>query len=101
MNNELNNLHEQLELIEREANCKKNNLMHAYAMKNKKYQLGDILKGRVRTIKVDSIRWSSSTYGDKEPFAVYYGKELTKKLIERKDGSTGSVYGDDVIKENK
>ena len=100
----LKDLQKSIEQIDKNAQKIKNKMMYDYAISNAEFSVGDILQGNTFTILVDSIKWGSTRgYTSREinPYAVYYGKILTKKLLPRKDGDTASLNDfDDLIKLN-
>ena len=94
---DLNKLKSKIKVIESEAEKQKNKLLHAYAVKNRRFEIGDILQDGCHVISVDKITWSSCSNGG-APFSIYYGYLLTKKLQPRKDEERQRVYGDRVVK---
>ncbi len=98
---ELNDLNEKIKAITERSEKEINKLKRAYAVKHRRFCIGDILQERSAVILVDIILWSSCSSGG-APFSVYYGYVLTKKLKPRKDGERRRLYGKEVIKlENK
>lgn len=103
---ELIKLKTKLNKINADAKAECNLLMRGYAISRAKFKVGDILQGTTFTVLVTSIKWGATrgyTSSEINPYAAYYGKILTKKLLPRKDGDTATLYGyDELIKlENK
>lgn len=83
--------------LSREYNKKVEDFKHEFAMSNKKYNIGDIIKSNVAIIEIDDI--SVSTYMfTKYPDVHYFGYELTQKLQKRKDGERQGIFQSDVIR---
>lgn len=89
---EYNKAIERIEATEKEA---KRKLAMDYAFANKRYKVGDIIKGSGCTILVDNIKW---VFGFIKPECVYYGAALRKDLKPRKDESRDSIYDSNVEK---
>ena len=99
---ELKRLNNALFSIADKAKIESNKLMMAYAMENAAFNINDIIDdGRVIII-IDKILWSSGEQihnfrgkvthrNTVEPFCVYIGRELTKKLTLKKSGDTCRV----------
>lgn len=92
---ELIKLKTKLNKINADAKSECNSLMRNYAIKNARFKVGDTLQGDTFTVLVTAIKWGATrghTSREINPYAAYYGKILTKKLLPRKDGDTATLY---------
>ena len=81
--------------IEDIFNESKKELYIEYAMSNRKYKKGDVIKDSRWAFKIDKITTSISISSIPEP--VYHGYELKKDLTPRKDKSRVCIYGHDNV----
>jgi hypothetical protein len=64
-------------------------LRHKYAMENSTIKVGDTVKDHIGSVVVESIKIATSFNG--LPQCIYFGLELTKKGVPRKDGCKRGV----------
>jgi hypothetical protein len=83
---------ERLAVITTEFEIEKRKLNGDYAMSNRRFNKGDILKGYNSTILVDEFKLGRSFNGI--PYLVYYGFELKKDLTPKKNGARDSIHDD-------
>ena len=99
---ELKALNAQVDAIQQEADSKKTKLMQDYAFLNREFNIGDVITNDSLTIVVDKIRFTESKeahlfrgrkiHSDTvNPYCVYSGRELTKKLTLKKSGDLATT----------
>jgi len=69
-------------------------LNHEYALSNNSIKKGDIISNNSKIIRVEAIR--STNWGG-DPYCIYSGALLTKKLVAYKSGEKGHIYQTDKI----
>lgn len=62
-----------------------------YANANNPHKVGDTVTDHSSTVLIDKIKVSRGIFGG-PPYCVYYGLELTKKLVPRKDKRRIAVH---------
>lgn len=72
---------------------KKTELMKDYARSNCPYSVGDILKDHIGIIRVERIGY----YLTEPPQCMFYGTELTVKLVPNKKHTRREMYQKNVI----
>lgn len=72
---------------------KRAELMINYARSNCSYSVGDILKDHMGIIRVENIKY----YLADPPQCVFYGTELTVKLVPNKKNERREMYQTNVI----
>lgn len=84
------------EMINRERNLQELELVKEYAFANNTIKVGDIVEDHCSTIMVEKVMFARN--GEQVsrtlqlPCCVYEGKELTKKLVPRKDGARRKIW---------
>lgn len=73
----------QLEILKQEHQTKCNELAKMYAMTNNPYKEGDILQDFSQIIIVERIGWGYN-FSSCLPECIYYGTQLTSKLVPKK-----------------
>lgn len=73
-----------LEALQKEHKQQLTSLAHEYAVRNREYKVGDILRGDYAIISVETIGWNDGSKCTL-PHIVYVGMELTKKLVPKKN----------------
>lgn len=86
---------EELASLTKLFESQKRKLDSNYAMTNKQFAVGQILKNHNATILVDEYKIGRDFNGI--PYIVYYGVELKKDLTPKKNGNRESIHGDDGI----
>lgn len=82
---------EQRASLETEYRAAATKLQHKYATESVRFAIGDVLVTPHQCILVDKIGWARPYREDSYPYALYYGKVLTKKLVPRGDGQRGTI----------
>ena len=88
--------------IEVEYEARRREVLNGWAKEHTRFGIGDIVQMNDIIIRVETISAHSSRYCN--PYVVYYGPMLTKKLQLRKDGGCTTIYDDSghkLIKLNK
>ena len=70
----------------------KSTLARQYAFSNNELKVGDIIKDMVGAIKIEKILFTQGMGYNSFPECVYFGSELRKDLMPRKDGSKRKIY---------
>jgi hypothetical protein len=91
-------LNKELEELTQYFENEKKSIIRAYCQKNNPYKKGDIIKDAEGSIQIESISFTKSNFYTKEPCCIYYGIELTKKLVANKLGRKRSICQIHVIK---
>lgn len=73
-----------LEALQKEHKQQLTSLAHEYAVRNREYKVGDILRSDYAIISVETIVWNAGSKCTL-PHIVYVGMELTKKLAPKKN----------------
>jgi hypothetical protein len=80
-----------LKKLEEEFEYSTKGLRKQYAFSNNPYKIGDIITDNIGTIKIEKISFGSSV-NSSFPECVYFGLELTKKLIPKKNEQKRWIY---------
>lgn len=83
--------------IESEYNAKKTKLATTFAYSNNPYEVGDILQTDQGILQIEKIKATINWVG-KYPSCIYYGKQLTSKLLPHKKPFINRVYQSRIIK---
>jgi hypothetical protein len=86
---EYKELKELMDLVDREAEAKKKELVYNYCHANNTVKIGDTVKDHIGSVRVDKINFA---FNHGKPCCVYHGIELTKKLEENKRKTRRGVY---------
>ena len=84
---------ENLKHLNEKFNKDKRDLDTQYALSNKRFLKGDIIKNHNYTILIDEYKLGRDFNGI--PYMVYYGLELKKDLTPKKNGSRGSIHDEE------
>lgn len=84
-----------LKMIREERENQEIKLAKEYAFGNNTIKVGDIVEDHCSSIEVEVIKFTRSI---SLPCCVYEGKELTRKLVPRKDGARRTVYQSNIKK---
>lgn len=79
----------QLKTIEDSAERQRKAAIRQYCLENNTVRVGDIVKDRIGSVKVEKILID---YSRTRPQCIYVGAELKKDLTPRKDNSKRNVY---------
>ena len=87
----------QLDILNQEHRAKCDELAETYAMANNPYKVGDILRDYCQIILVERIGWGYN-FSSCLPQCVYYGKQLTTKLVPKKHQDINPRMGQSNVK---
>jgi len=84
-----------MQVIETEYLQAKKQLYLDYAISQRKYNVGDIIKNDNGTI-IEVQKYGVSVFFSL-PKPTYIGKELRKDLVPKKNGGIGTIYGNENV----
>jgi hypothetical protein len=87
---------QKMQIIESEYLQAKKNLYIEYAISQRKFKIGDIIKDHNNTIIEISKFGTCMTLGLPKP--TYIGRELRKDLVKKKNGDIATIYGNIDVK---
>lgn len=68
-------------------------LKYNYALANRKYNIGDIVKDHIGYFRIDKYLTYDTSFGtDRTPYMVYGGVEVTVKGVEKKRQQRNRIY---------
>lgn len=68
-------------------------LKYNYALANRKYNIGDIVKDHIGYFRIDKyINYDTSFGSNRTPYMVYSGVEVTVKGVEKKRQTRNYIY---------
>ena len=79
-----------LDLIKSRHNDEINALHMEYADSNNPYKIGDIVTDNIGSVKIEKIKYTIAL--SRIPSCIFYGQELTKKGIPKKNGSKREIW---------
>lgn len=83
---------EQYGILNRRVLFARKSALNKWANENAEFKIGDIIKSQEAIIEITAIRGDIGRAA--EPFVIYAGPVLTKKLERRSDGWETSIYAD-------
>ena len=85
-----------LAVIEHDYNKRKGALDRDYAFSNSSVIAGDIVTDHIGSILVESVKYTAGG----SPACVYFGIELTKKMLPKKSGVKRKVWQGNLLESN-